>query len=458
MFIAVRRGKRGSWALLSEHVPSQTDADRVESVPVGQLRELVPGLTVSLEGFEMDDERVIDLVGVDPEGNLTLGLCRLAQSAEIRQLCVARLMELAGRLRDDIPFDEFEHRVETLHQRRLEDIVRDSLDEDERADFSAALFRRRLAQNLAHGRFRLVLAVNEIGEEFRSFLDYLSETSDGCVHFQPVEFAIFACGEHEVLIPRIQADSWVEWEELDEPSDDYGVAAEEGEFDAVNFLDLLQELAERDDISTDAFDSLEEVLRDVGDDGYTDDGYRDYDSRGWGEESRDEPMEVEMSIAGPDPIQDEFLSRLREFSTPDAESRARRLLRLGREPSRTLPAGWVMATDTLSFQATMWDEGSPVPIPAVMEIFRLDCDATLTIDVPILRARLPESVVRAFVSDLQTNPLVSSALLRDDDRCEVNLDQVFLSDRDVRIFCVAVRKLVMGCNRSVGGFEDREAA
>jgi hypothetical protein len=464
MYIAVRKRKQSSWALIQDRAPDP-EADAPEVVPVGQMIELIPGLSVALEGFELPGSRVVDLVGVDARGDITLALCRLARTTEIRQECAARLLELAARLRREVPFREFESRVLCLKGRSLEDLVSEALPEEERGSFDRRAFRRRLAQNLEQGRVRLVLAVDEICDQLGSFIDFLADATEGLIRFVPVEMAVFECGAWEVMIPRHRPDAsgcdeaelhdrdgggdeaadapdrpgprdaW----EFDEPDDTYAGDALHLEFaDAGGYDDVAGGAEGAQEVESafedpDAVAALYEYLHeDV--------------AFGEGDASVTEPSEapeIVMSVAGRRHAESQFFERLRESCTRDGVRRMRRLMRLGREPGGTLPGGWIVSEDVLSFQFAYLGEAGDGLEPAVIELFRLGSDGTLVIDLPFLRYALSRQAVDGFVSDLEANPVLATNFVRQA-RCVVQLDQAFPTDHDARAFSVAVRRMIFG--------------
>lgn len=79
-------------------------------------------------------------------------------------------------------------------------------------------------------------------------------------------------------------------------------------------------------------------------------------------------------------------------------------------------------------------------------------------DLALLRILLAGDAVSLFLRDLQTsNPVLRLALGSGDERSVLHVADVFDSDFDVRSFCVAIRKLVLGVGL-VGGHGGREAA
>lgn len=424
MYIAVRRGKNGSWALVQDRVPDTNDSGEI--VPVGQMAELIPGLSVSIEEFELPGSRVIDLVGVDADGTITLALCRLAQSTEIRQACAARLLELAARLRREIPFREFEQRALLLKGRPLDQLVHDSLSGEERANFDPRAFRLQLAQNLEQGRFRLVLAVDDVCEEFGSMVEFLRDSSEGFIQFEPIEIRLFTCGEWQVMVPRYRPQSgpWT-------PGPATGTRS-----GPPLPLEIVDD-ADESRIDLDRFDDLYDYIRD-------EDGYSDSDEDVEADADADHFSEILMEVYGRQLAEEDFFEALSPNVTRDAVRRCRRLLKLGREPGGAMPAGWIVSPDALSFQVAHFREDEDGIEPVVVEIFRVDADGTLVFDIPLLRIMLSSQAVEGLLRDFSTNSGLFGALDRAADRASIPLEQAFPSDHDVRAFSVAIRRVVFG--------------
>jgi len=452
MFIAVRQGKDGSWILVSEHAPDRSMDAPPTVVPVGQIVDLIPGLRVSVENFELPGSRVIDVVGVDARGDIVLALTRLAMSNEIRQVCVSRLLELAAQLRRDMSLGDFERRLQSLKGRPLDALVSESLPEDERASFDARAFRSRLAQNLEQGRFRLVLAVDRVSDDFESFLEYLRHSSEGMIRFEAIEMASFDVAGWQVMVPRVQrkpfavfpiAENDDDTDEEDRIFDLDSLSAEEGIPE-----DLAEALNQMDD-RPDRSDPLLQIYEDV---------RRTKLPRAGGEEmDAEEAHELALGVSAARRDESAFFQRLAAVCTRESHRRARKLAQLGREPSRTLPAGWIVSETVLSFQSGYFRGDEVAPEPQVAEIFRLQCDGCLVLDPPLLRGVLPQAPLETFARDLERNPVLGPATAGDS-RTVIHLDQAFRNDQEVRLFCIAIRKLVLGLGLLGSGAEGRDAA
>lgn len=458
MYVAVRQRSHAAWVVVDERAP---DRDAVESgvvVPIGEITELVPAFPAPLDDFELPETRVLDLVGVDTRGRITLALCRVGATAGVTQHCVARLLELAASLRRARPFAEIESRVEAIHGRPLVEVVRERLPEGEAFDESQ--FAERFAHDAATGRFRVTLAALAVSPELDAILDIVDDPTDELLQFEPVEMAAFDFGPWHVGQPRVRGDVLPGLELAPEtgptgrPGD--ADACEERAGDAgVEWDHLLDSLRDEDPLPFESIEDLERFSDELEGEDAMDRADAEY---GFDDASDLAPPDVVLSIAGRRHDEDAFFESLESRSGRTVVQRVRRLLELGREPARTLPAGWIVSREALSFQAGLLRERVSPPEPVVAEILRVDTAGQLTIDLPLLRILLAGDSVSLFLRDLQTsNPLLRLALGPGDERSVLRVDDVFDSDFDVRSFCVAVRKLVLGVGL-VGGHGGREAA
>jgi hypothetical protein len=72
---------------------------------------------------------------------------------------------------------------------------------------------------------------------------------------------------------------------------------------------------------------------------------------------------------------------------------------------------------------------------------------------------LPAAQLRTLARDLASNGLLGPAVARPESRFVIHLDQAFRSDPEVRLFCIAIRKLILGLGvLGSGNTEERDAA
>lgn len=154
--------------------------------------ELIPGVGATAAACREFQSEVgpADIVVVDEGGEVTVVECKLATNPQIRREIIGQLFDYASRLwRMDI--DEFSRRWSARTGQPL--FVSD--------DAGVAL-QGAVAANLVSGRFRLVLAVDEINEPLKGMVEYLNAMSGPETSVIAVEYRRFWHGGVEVLMPQ----------------------------------------------------------------------------------------------------------------------------------------------------------------------------------------------------------------------------------------------------------------
>jgi RecB family endonuclease NucS len=90
----------------------------------------------------------IDLVGVDPDGEVVVCECKLEANREARRMVVGQLFAYAGALWE-LSFDDFSERFASQAKATLTEAVAKMAT----ADWDEEQFRQRVEANLAAGRF-----------------------------------------------------------------------------------------------------------------------------------------------------------------------------------------------------------------------------------------------------------------------------------------------------------------
>lgn len=140
----------------------------------------------------------LDLVGVTLEGDITVVECKLRTNPEIRRHVVGQLFAYASGLwrMDYETFDKaFSDRAGMSLAAAMATQVHDG------HDFNEEGFRARVATRLASGRFRIVIAVDQITEELRRIIEYLNELTLADVAVYALELRYLADGDVQILIP-----------------------------------------------------------------------------------------------------------------------------------------------------------------------------------------------------------------------------------------------------------------
>jgi hypothetical protein len=142
-----------------------------------------------------------DLALVDAKGRLTLVECKLQKNAGIRRSVIGQILAYGSGLWQ-MPLTRFEE----LRAARLGQPLLDDIREAHGSDLDEQSFRRSLGEALAKGRFRLVIAVDEITDEIRRIIEYTNNHTTNDLSLVALELGLFKDGVVELLIPNAYGD------------------------------------------------------------------------------------------------------------------------------------------------------------------------------------------------------------------------------------------------------------
>lgn len=169
---------------------------------VGQNPTLLPGITsndtaTALE-FPIYNVGRVDVLCVEQDGSLTVCEVKLRRNPEIRRQVLGQVLAYAAGL-TAMSYEEVDREWAARTGRSLAaSAIGDHIDPSDLATFKTSVSAR-----LRAGRFRLVLAVDELTDELRSVIDYLAQHTDADVDLLALEVAYASHGEFEVLVPRV---------------------------------------------------------------------------------------------------------------------------------------------------------------------------------------------------------------------------------------------------------------
>jgi hypothetical protein len=194
--LLVRRSE-GKWA--EPEVIGHQSEDALQQL-LATAPDLLPGAETGLplavaREFPVSAGR-IDILGVDIDGEITLCECKLATNPGIRREVVGQLLEYASVLQG-MSLADFADRFETRTKTALTASVAQIAGEG----FDAEPFEQRVGDNLAAGRFRLVIVVDRISDALRQTVLYLNDHLDRAV--LALELAYLRDGDVEMLLPQI---------------------------------------------------------------------------------------------------------------------------------------------------------------------------------------------------------------------------------------------------------------
>lgn len=159
--------------------------------------QLIPGVSPGAKTCREFQSEVgpADIIVVELSGAITLVECKLAKNPEIRREIVGQLFDYAGRLWQ-MSADQFDERWRSR--------TRSSLFSGE--GFEDPEFQETVNANLADGRFRLVLAVDEINLALKRMVEYVNAITSAETSVIAVEYIRYRHGDVEVLTPRTYGD------------------------------------------------------------------------------------------------------------------------------------------------------------------------------------------------------------------------------------------------------------
>ena len=123
----------------------------------------------------------LDLLGLGSDGSITIVECKLGANREERREVVAQVLEYAAGLWQMAPerFGEVFRKQHASGRDPFELLAEQAPPEAEAAGWDVEEARRIAAEYLEHGRFRLVVAVDEISERLRRIVEYVNVRGRG---------------------------------------------------------------------------------------------------------------------------------------------------------------------------------------------------------------------------------------------------------------------------------------
>jgi hypothetical protein len=192
--------------VLIEHDGDWVEASLTSFVDEHELQQILldsPNLIPGLVGTAIVKEMTIpgsgkaDLVAVNEAGEVWLVECKLKASQEARRAVVGQILAYAGALWK-LGFHEFEKQFSAKAEGSLADLVADNA----AAEFDVDTFRQDLQRTLEAGRFRLVIAVDQITEELKRIIEFVNETTRSAFSLTVLELGYLHQGNVRLLIPQ----------------------------------------------------------------------------------------------------------------------------------------------------------------------------------------------------------------------------------------------------------------
>jgi hypothetical protein len=164
--------------------------------------QILPGVGIGaavVRQLQVPGTGPADLVAVDPSGAITVCECKLAANPEIRRTVIGQVFAYAAGLWR-LSYEQFDSawRKQSEDHAPLFVSVRSDEDGDAEEEFRSAV-----AQNLADGDFRLILAVDSITSELKRIVEYLNAHTRAGTSVIALELGFGQEAGVEILIPRV---------------------------------------------------------------------------------------------------------------------------------------------------------------------------------------------------------------------------------------------------------------
>lgn len=175
--------------------------DNPTLIPFEDISKDILPPRIMIPEFGLPGSGSTDIVGIDESGGITIIECKLATNPEIKRKVVGQVLEYASFL-----WRKPYHFVDQICLKRLDSplaaMMAARLDQETRADWDEADFMRSVSQTLAGGSFRILIAVDNVNEELRRTIEYMSEGPSN-LEMYALEVTYFVGGDQEILVPRL---------------------------------------------------------------------------------------------------------------------------------------------------------------------------------------------------------------------------------------------------------------
>ena len=164
--------------------------------------QLIPGLGPCsiVDEFYIRGFGSVDLVGIEPTGEITLVECKLAANPEIRRGVVAQILSYAAGVWQ-LTYDSFSDQFYRRAGEPMIDAV-SKVAAEAGIEFNPDEFVRALTANLNGARFRLCIAVDEITEELKGIVELLNTQTKPGFELMLLELTHASDGDVQVLVPQ----------------------------------------------------------------------------------------------------------------------------------------------------------------------------------------------------------------------------------------------------------------
>jgi hypothetical protein len=193
------RGRSGDW-----REPASTafrDENQLKRLINNSPRLITGEPMATVVEFPIPKVGRVDVVGVDASGGITIVECKLAANPEIRREVAGQVLAYAGGLWE-MRYEDFSVTWKSRSAMELVEHVREMTN----TDVDAEELRSAVTENLRHGVFTLVVAVDRITDELKRIVEYLNGHTVDNVRVQALELVHAIDGEMSILVPQRYGD------------------------------------------------------------------------------------------------------------------------------------------------------------------------------------------------------------------------------------------------------------
>jgi hypothetical protein len=187
----------------SPSVTKYADEAAIQTL-LAQSPDLIPGVGdrgLAIAREVALDAGYVDLIGVSRDGLITLVECKLKANPEIRRHVIDQILAYAATLWE-LSYESFDlafsARTGTSLAHSLKEISDDDWDEE--------VFRAAVTKHLSIGRFRLVLAVDEITDELRRIVRFLNSHTSPELEVLALELRYVSDSGVEIVLPAVYGE------------------------------------------------------------------------------------------------------------------------------------------------------------------------------------------------------------------------------------------------------------
>ena len=182
-------------------------ATKVEFAAEAQLQKLLYDSPELIPTYDEDQPAVFireaglpgsgytDLLGVDAKGNILVLETKLARNDEVRRKVIGQVLEYAAYLWK-MSFDDFDSLFLSREGKSVLELLEAKTPAIVREEVRDAITR-----NLSSGAFQLFIAVDQMNEELKNIIGYISTRGSG-LRLEVLEFDLHQSGPMDILVPR----------------------------------------------------------------------------------------------------------------------------------------------------------------------------------------------------------------------------------------------------------------